>query len=131
MAVAPLGQLLALQVTVADVQERTQGAELAAQVQAVTGESVEGACVDQGDTGDQPVPAAAAHGLHREVVKLPEAKRGVVLLPRRWGGERSFAWTARFRRLARDYERLPKTLAGVHFLAFAILLLKRFVEWMT
>ena len=41
--------------------------------------------------------------------------------------ERSFAWAARFRRLARDYERLPETLAGLHFLAFAMLLLKRFV----
>jgi transposase len=49
-------------------------------------------------------------------------------LPRRWVVERSFAWAARFRRLARDYERLPETLAGLHFLAFAILLLKRLVE---
>jgi transposase len=44
--------------------------------------------------------------------------------------ERSFGWAARFRRLARDDERLPATLAGWHFLAFAILLLKRFVELM-
>jgi hypothetical protein len=29
--------------------------------------------------------------------------------------------------LARDYERLPQTLAGLHFLAFAILLLHRFI----
>jgi hypothetical protein len=42
------------------------------------------------------------------ILQLPEAKRGFVLLPRRWGGERSFAWAARFRRLARDDERLPK-----------------------
>jgi hypothetical protein len=38
----------------------------------------------------------------------------------------SNAWMARFRRLARDYERLPETLAGLHFLAFAILMLARF-----
>jgi len=56
-------------------------------------------------------------------VKLPQAKRGFVLLPRRWVVERSFAWTARFRRLARDYERLASTLAGFHFLAFACLML--------
>jgi transposase len=61
-------------------------------------------------------------------VKLPEAKKGFVLLPRRWVVERSFAWTARFRRLARDYERLPETLAGLHFLAFAILMPRRFVQ---
>jgi len=44
--------------------------------------------------------------------------------------ERSLAWAARFRRLARDYERLPETVAGLHFLAFAILMLRRFVEVM-
>ena len=73
---------------------------------------------------------AAAHAIQLEVVKLPEAKKGFVLLPRRWVVERSFAWAARFRRLARDYERLPETLAGLHFLAFAILMLKRFVAVM-
>ena len=44
-------------------------------------------------------------------------------LERRWVVERSFAWAARFRRLARDDERLPETLAGSHFLVFAILML--------
>jgi len=44
-------------------------------------------------------------------------------LPRRWVVERYIAWLARFRRLARDYERLPQTLAGFHFLAFACLML--------
>ena len=33
----------------------------------------------------------------------------------------------RFRHLARDYERLPETLAGLHLLAFAGLMLHRFV----
>jgi len=41
--------------------------------------------------------------------------------------ERSFAWMARFRRLACDYERLVETLAELHFGAFAILLVHRFV----
>jgi transposase len=98
---------------------------LAEQVQRVTGASVAVAFVDQGYTGDQPAQAAAAHGLHLGVVKLPEAKHGFVLLPRRWVVERSFAWAARFRRLARDYERLPATLAGFHLLVFAILMLTR------
>jgi len=54
---------------------------------------------------------------------LPQAKKGFVLLPRRWVVERSFGWLNRFRRLARDYERLPQTLAGLHFVVFAILML--------
>jgi transposase len=115
-------------VTPANEQDRTQVERLAAQGQQITGESVELASVDQGSTGDQPLQDAAHHGIHLHVVKLPDAKKGFVLLPRRWVVERHFAWLTRFRRLARDYERLPETLAGLHFLAFAILLLKRFVE---
>ena len=57
------------------------------------------------------------------VVKLEEARRGFVLLPRRWVVERSFAWASRFRRLARDYERLPTSVAGLHWLAFLTLML--------
>jgi transposase len=127
-AVDTLGHLLALVVTPANEQERRQVDELAAQVQEVTGDNVEVAFVDQGYTGDKPAEDAAAHGIELIVVKLAEAKKGFVLLPKRWVVERSFAWAARFRRLARDYERLPDTLAGLHFLAFAILLLKRFVS---
>jgi transposase len=45
--------------------------------------------------------------------------------------ERSFGWLSRFRRLARDYERLPETLAGLHYLAFVILRLKNVVAILT
>jgi len=126
LAVDTLGHLLALLVTPADEQDRAQVKELVERVQAATGEMVEVGFVDQGYTGEQPAADAAEHGLRLEVVKLPEAKRGFVLLPKRWVVERSNAWMARFRRLARDYERLPQTLAGLHFLAFAILMLARF-----
>jgi transposase len=124
-AVDTLGLLLALKVTPANEQDRAQVGELAEQVQEVTGETVELAYVDQGYTGDVPAAAAEAHGIRLEVVKLDEAKRGFVLLPRRWVVERSFGWAARFRRLARDYERLPQTVAGLHFVAFACLMLHR------
>lgn len=125
-AVDTLGHLLALVVTPANAQDRAHVADLAAALQAATGETVELAYVDQGYTGDEPAAAAQAHGLELAVVKLPEAKRGFVLLPKRWVVERDFAWAARFRRLSRDYERLAATLAGLHFLAFACLMLHRF-----
>jgi transposase len=128
MVVDTLGLLLALPVTPANEQERAQVGLLSEQVQQITGDSVEIAFVDQRFTGPQAQQAAAEHGIHLEVVKLPEAKHGFVLLPRRWVVERSFSWMARFRRLARDYERLPETLAGLHYLAFAILMLSRFVN---
>ncbi len=120
-----LGLLLALRVTPADEQDRAQVGELAQAVQEVTGETVAVAYGDPGYTGPAPATEAAAHGIQLEVVKLPEAERGFVLLPRRWVLERSFGWLARFRRLARDYERLPETLAGLHFVAFACLMLHR------
>lgn len=126
-AVDSLGHLLALIVTPANAQDRAQVAALAAAVQEITGQSVEVGFVDQGSTGEQAETDAAAHGIRLEVVKLPEAKHGFVLLPRRWVVERSFAWVARFRRLARDYERLPETVVGLHFLAFACLLLHRLI----
>src|SRR5215468_10698865 len=130
-AVDTLGHLLTLCVTAADEQDRAQVAALAERVQAETGETVEIAYVDQGYTGENAADAAEEHGIKLEVVKLPTAKRGFVLLPRRWVVERSFGWMSRFRRLARDYERLPETLAGLHILAFAILMLKNVVEIVT
>lgn len=124
-AVDTLGELLALHVTPANEQDRAQAGELARRVKEETGESVEVAFVDQGYTGEEPARAVEEQGMRLEVVKLPEARHGFVLLPRRWVVERSFAWAARFRRLAKDYERLQTTLAGLHFAAFACLMLQR------
>lgn len=128
MVVDTLGHLLTLKVTPASEQERAQVEELAVDVQAVTSGTVELAFVDQGYTGETPATAAAEQGIMLEVVKLPDAKRGFVLLPRRWVVERSFAWLTRFRRLARDFERLPSTVAGLHFLAFACLMLAKAIK---
>ena len=127
LAVDTLGDLLALAVTPASEDERTQVTALARQVQEVTGEHVEVGFVDEGYSGPNPAQAAAGQGIELVVVKLPEAKRGFVLLPRRWVVERDFAWTARFRRLARDYERLAQILAGLHFVVFTCLMLHQLI----
>lgn len=125
VAVDTVGHLLALKVTAASEQERAQVADLTARLQEITGGTVEVAFVDQGYTGEAAADDAAANGIRLEVVKHAEAKKGFVLLPRRWVVERTFAWLGRFRRLARDYERLTETLAGWHWLAFLTLLLPR------
>ena len=119
--------LLALHVTPANEQDRAQVEQLAQAVQNLTDQSVTLAYVDQGYTGENAREAARAQGIALEVVKHTEAKRGFILLPRRWVVERSFGWAARFRRLARDYERLAHTLAGYHYLAFACLMLHRII----
>jgi transposase len=125
LAVDTLGHLLAPRVTPANAQDRDQVAASARAVQEPTGTRGEVAFVDQAYTGPTPEAAAAEHGIRLEVVRLPEAKRGFVRLPRRWVVERSCAWTSRFRRLARDDERLPETVAAPHVVAFACLMAHR------
>ena len=105
IAVDTLGHLLALHVTPAHEQDRGQVGKLAEAEQ-----------------------AAAAHGIELMVVEHTEAKRGFVLLARRWVVERSIGWAARLRRLARDYERLAQTLAGFHYLAFACLMRRKCID---
>ena len=122
MAVDTLGHLPFT--SPANQQERDQVAVLSEEVQEVTGESVELGYVDQGYTGDEADAAAASYGIHLVVVSLP-TKKGFVLLPRRWVVERSYGWMARFRRLARDYERLSETLEGLHYVAFSMLMLHK------
>ena len=102
---------------------------LADAVHAATGESVEPAYVSQGYTGPDPEAAAAERGIAPDVVRLPEAIRGSVLLPGRRAVERSSAWASRFRRLARAQGRLPETVAGLRFAAFACRMARRLITF--
>jgi len=130
MAVDTWGHLLALHVTPANVDDRVEVSKLAEALQQATGEAVELIYVDQGYTGEKPAEAARAQGVELRVVKLPEAKKGFVLLPKRWVVERSFAWMTRCRRLVKDYERYAETLAGFHVVTFACLMLRRAADIM-
>jgi transposase len=123
-----MGTLLALGVTPATAAERHEISALAQRVQEVTGETVELIYADAADTGEETAAAAQEQGMRLVVVQRPEGRHGFVLLPKRWVVERSFAWVSRFRRLARDDERLPATLAGLHFAAFICLLLPKLLS---
>lgn len=125
MAVDTLGQLLRVVITPANAQERDQVGQLCERVQAVTGQTVQVGFVDQGYTDEKAEYAAAVHDIDLQVVKKPEGQTGLVHLPRRWVVERSFAWLSRFRRLARDYERLSSTLQQLHFVVFTCIMLAR------
>ena len=125
MAVDTLGHLLALHVTPANHDDRGEVGRLAEAIQVATDQSVAIAYVDQGYTGERPANAAQDQGIALEVVRLPEAKRGFVLLPRRWVVERSFAWATRCRRLVKDYEQYAEPLAGLHVVAFACFMMKQ------
>ena len=79
-----VGHLLALTVTTANQDDRTQGEALSKQLQEATGENVQLGYVDQGYSDDNAAEQAQKHGIELfvvklVVVKLEEAKRGFVL----------------------------------------------------
>lgn len=82
-AVDTLGNLLALHASPASQNDRDHVGELCASIGEATEGRVELAWVDQGYTGARAFDAAAKSGIELVVVKLQEAKRGFVLLPRR------------------------------------------------
>ena len=115
----------------ADAQDRAQVEQLAAAVQAATGDTVELAYVDQGYTGAAAAEAAHAHGIQLSVVKLPEAKRGFVLLPRRWVVERGFAWGGALSPTSPRLRASCHHFGEFHFLAFSCVMLHQFIHLMS
>ncbi len=126
-----MGNLLKVIVHAANIGERDGAKLLLATLPDPLWERLEKILADGGYDGDDfAFWVEDEYSIEWEVVLRPTQTKGFVLLPRRWVIERSFGWVARFRRLARDYERLPDTLKGLHFLAFAVLMLARSVHLM-
>ena len=73
------------------------------------------------------VEAAVAKvpGLRLAIVKRSDDMKGFVVLPRRWGIERTFSSFWRSRRLAKDFENLAETLATFVTLASIQIALRR------
>ena len=60
-----------------------------------------------------------------EVVTRKDGQKGFRVIPRRWVVERTFAWLSANRRLARDYERLPRNAEAFIYIAMIRLMLNR------
>lgn len=60
-----------------------------------------------------------------EIVKRCDDIKGFVVLPRPWVVERTFAWLGKYRRLTKDYEKLPQTSENMVYLAMIRLMLRR------
>jgi len=60
-----------------------------------------------------------------DIVRRPDDQVGFAPLPRRWVVERTFGWLGRYRRLSKDYERLPETSEGLIYAAMTRLMLHR------
>jgi transposase len=108
------GHPLALHVTPASTDYRVEVGQLAQAVRASIGQGIGLAYVEGGCTGPRAADAAGAHGIELEVARLPDVRRGFLLLPRRRVVERPFARAARFRRLVKAYEGYASTLADLH-----------------
>ena len=119
---------LALTVTPASEDERTQVETLATQVQAATGEHVEIAYVDAGlhRSRSRGQRGGARHRVGRR--QDPRSQTRLRLAAQKMGGGAQFRLDRPLRRLARDFERLPSVLAGLHFLAFACLMLHQVIH---
>jgi len=60
-----------------------------------------------------------------EIIKRSDAVKGFKLLPRRWVVERTFGWLGRYRRLSKDYERLPGSSEAMLYWAMTRLMVRR------
>jgi putative transposase len=64
-------------------------------------------------------------GWELQVIKRTDNTQGFKRLPKRWVVERTFAWLGRYRRLSKDYERLPETSESMIQLAMIHIMVRR------
>jgi transposase len=124
IVVDTIGLLLVVIVSAASVQDRDGGRCILKALHRAFG-SVRHVFADGGYRGRLVATAKSAWRITVEVVKKPPDQRGFAVLPRRWVVERTFSWLMRFRRLARDYERLPATHEAVVKWAMVAIMLNR------
>jgi transposase len=103
-----LGLLLVVMVTAASVQGRDGGATIFKRAHKRF-PSFRCVFADGAYAGRLVEKAKRYWKIAVEVVSKPPGQRGFAVLPRRWVVERTLSWLVRWRRLVRDYERLPET----------------------
>jgi transposase len=119
-----IGLLLVVMVSAASVQDRDGGRGILKRLHSALS-SVAHVFADGGYQGQLIATAKSAWNIVIEVVKKPAGQLGFAVLPRRWVVERTFSWLLRWRRLVRDYERLPETHEAMVKWAMVGLMLNR------
>lgn len=124
LLVDTLGLVLLVVVHAANIQDR-DGAKLVLQDAKRRCPRVQLLWADGGYAGK--LVAWIATTLHWmvEIVKRSDDMKGFQVLPRRWVVERTFGWLGRYRRLSKDYERLPETSVALIYLAMTHLMVRR------
>ena len=64
-------------------------------------------------------------GWELQVVKRTDKAKGFKVLPKRWVVERTFGWLGRYRRLSKDYEKLPETSEAMIQMAMIHIMVRR------
>ena len=127
ISVDTVGVLLTVVVTAASVQDR-DGAMSLLDVRRHRFARRRGIWADQACAGQL---IAWAWGLRPwrhvrlGIAQRPDGVKGVLLLPKRWIVERTFAWLGRDRRLSKDYEDVTHTREAMIRVAMIHLMVRR------
>jgi transposase len=123
LLVDTLGLPIAIHVTSANVHDAKAGDDLLAQTDHVE-DVLELIRADQAYAKAFKESASWFH-YEVEVAQKPESAKGFVPQKGRWQVERSFAWMNVFRRLSRDFEKLPQSsVAFIQLMFISIILAK-------
>jgi putative transposase len=125
LVVDTLGNVLAVVVHAADIQDRDGAKLVFAKLSQATKDALQKLWADGGYRGQLVEWVKDNLNAILEIVEKEAGQRGFKLLPRRWVVERTFAWLGRYRRLSKDYERCLECSEGMVYLASIHTLLKR------
>ena len=119
-----MGLLLMVVVHAANVQDR-DGARLLLDKAKGLFPRLQRIWADGGYAGKLIAWVQANCGWVLEIIKRTDVVKGFKLLPRRWVVERTFGWMGRYRRLSKDYERLPESSEAMVYWTMTRLMLRR------
>ena len=121
-----LGNMLAVIVSAADIQDREGAIALIATLTHMFRLRLQKIWADGGYTGEKLFAwLYEQFAILLEIVKRSDDQSGFEVLPRRWVVERTLAWLGRFRRLSKDYERCTRSSEGMIYLASSHTMLNR------
>ncbi len=121
LMVDTLGLLVLIMVTAASAQDSDVGQEMLIDVKAKT-QRLEKVYADQGYKVWLVDWIARWQKFILEIVMKPPEQQGFQVLPKRWIGERFFAWLNHYRRLSKDYERTVASSTGmIYFVSIRLM----------
>ena len=129
LTVDSLGLIMRVFVSAASVTEREGAKQVLQSVKEMPTDRIERLFLVWADGGysGEPFLHWVMDVLHwvLQVVLRPKEQRKFVLLPKRWVVERTFGWLMNYRRLVREYERLPESEEAMIYLAMIRNMLRR------